>query len=867
MTSILLKLLLWPPGAFLAAQVPAPDVPAKPVLESPAPVAERRTDLNLLGKTNTESGEGRRNENVAITLLDNNALKESNKRLGTTATLVNEFKSEARYYGAEYGNSPTGPMHVGTARKPAAVHGSANWTHGNSIFSARSFFQVGGVRPARDNQFGIRLLVPITARTFLTLDGSRQMQRGFVNGNILVPRSEERSCLSSDPQICALINRWLLAWPTEPPNLGERQLNTNAPQHIDTDNSTLQMDHVLAKGRLTARHTWTTQAVDAFQLVAGQNPDTTTKSHDARLTWSRNLARQSVLEVTAGFGRSRSLLVPEPNAVGPQVVIGTAFEKLGPGSSIPVDRVQNRYRAAVRYARQQGSHALSFGGELARLQMNGREASSNRGNIYFRNDFGRDAIANFRLGLPTRFSYGTGELARGFRRWETHWFAQDTWRATSTLTINYGLRYEPVLGLREVDDLTTVPFDCDCNNLAPNLGVAKRLPGGWGVLRAAYGTQFGEIFAATLQQLRWNQPLFQKIEVQNPFLLDPLRGVAIGGNQRAITFDVPPDLVTPYSHQYNASWELPLGQRGRLQLGYVGTRTWKLLLMYYDNRAGIVPGIAQTTATINDRRPDNRYYDFRRVSNSSRAYFDAAKVTYTLPNWRHLTLESSYWFSKAIDTGASYVNIAAGDDANQGHSQVPDGIAADLRGVSAFDQSHAYLMRLSYAVVAPRGVSRWVHSISKDWRFSGVYLAKSGIPFTVVSGSDAPGYGNVDGVSGDRPNLLDTTILGRTLGDPDTVTRLLPRSAFALIGPFDRRGNLGSNTFRRGGIWNLNAALDRRFVLSGERALTFRAEGVNVFNTPQFAEPNADLSSPAFGQITNTLNDGRTFRFSLRLDF
>jgi hypothetical protein len=160
-----------------------------------------------------------------------------------------------------------------------------------------------------------------------------------------------------------------------------------------------------------------------------------------------------------------------------------------------------------------------------------------------------------------------------------------------------------------------------------------------------------------------------------------------------------------------------------------------------------------------------------------------------------------------------------------------------------------------------------VHSISKDWRFSGVYLAKSGIPFTVVSGSDAPGYGNVDGVSGDRPNLLDTTILGRTLGDPDTVTRLLPRSAFALIGPFESRGNLGSNTFRRGGIWNLNAALDRRFVLSGERALTFRAEGVNVFNTPQFAEPNADLSSPAFGQITNTLNDGRTFRFSLRLDF
>ena len=64
-----------------------------------------------------------------------------------------------------------------------------------------------------------------------------------------------------------------------------------------------------------------------------------------------------------------------------------------------------------------------------------------------------------------------------------------------------------------------------------------------------------------------------------------------------------------------------------------------------------------------------------------------------------------------------------------------------------------------------------------------------------------------------------------------------------------------------------NAGLERRFLLHGERALSFRAEGVNVLNTPQFAEPNPDLSSPAFGQITNTLNDGRTFRFTLRLDF
>ena len=38
-------------------------------------------------------------------------------------------------------------------------------------------------------------------------------------------------------------------------------------------------------------------------------------------------------------------------------------------------------------------------------------------------------------------------------------------------------------------------------------------------------------------------------------------------------------------------------------------------------------------------------------------------------------------------------------------------------------------------------------------------------------------------------------------------------------------------------------------------------------NTPQFAEPGTDLTSPSFAQITNTLNEGRTFQFQLRFRF
>ena len=118
----------------------------------------------------------------------------------------------------------------------------------------------------------------------------------------------------------------------------------------------------------------------------------------------------------------------------------------------------------------------------------------------------------------------------------------------------------------------------------------------------------------------------------------------------------------------------------------------------------------------------------------------------------------------------------------------------------------------------------------------------------------------VDGNGNDRPFLLDPSVLGRTAGHPDESRGVLPRSAFLYMQPTDLAGNLGRNTFRKGGIRNVNAAVSRSWRIVNEHRITFRAESVNLFNTPQFADPGVDLANPNFGQITNTLNDGRAFR-------
>ena len=83
----------------------------------------------------------------------------------------------------------------------------------------------------------------------------------------------------------------------------------------------------------------------------------------------------------------------------------------------------------------------------------------------------------------------------------------------------------------------------------------------------------------------------------------------------------------------------------------------------------------------------------------------------------------------------------------------------------------------------------------------------------------------------------------------------------------EHRGSLGRNTFRKASIANMNAAVSKEWRIGVRREWTtqLRGEAYNLTNTPQFDEPQRNLSSPAFGKITNTLNDGRVFQFSLRL--
>jgi len=854
-------------AAVALGQTNVPKTP-EPKLEAES---EDRTTLNLLGKEDSSTGEAKRNENVSLVLIDNNVLKELNQRMGTTATIVEAFSVERSYFGKEYGGALASSFHLSSA--PArAPHGEVNWSHTNSVFNARSFFQVGPVQPARSNDYGVVFSTKLWSGGSISLNAGQRKLRGMVNGNVLVPAANERTPTTTDPATRIAVLRLLSAYPAQLPNrtdINPRALNLSAPQNINDNRASGTLDQSIGSSdRVTMRYNLTLQHVEAFQLIGGQNPDTDTKNHDARVTWTRSWNSATTSEFSAGFSRIRSLLLPEDTAIDHVYLFQRIIETIGPGSNIPVNRAINTSRLAGRVRHHTGSHSFTFGGELGRKQVNGSDSNDHRGAFQFRRDFGREMSANILAGTPSFYRQSIGSAHRGFRQWAPILFFGDDWKAAANLTVNFGVRYEPGPRPVEVNHLTELPYNCDCNNLAPTFGFAYKLKDKWGLVRGAYAAHYGEIFAVTYTQARFNAPRVINVNIPTPLFTDPLRGVTIDSSYRGDAFRIDPELTTPYSHQYNFNWELrPFGS-WVLDLGYVGSRTHKLFSGWFTNRAQLVAGISPTTGNINARRPDSKYTEVLYIHNPSNGWYDAGKVTLRMPRYFGLNMDTSYWWSKALDQGGDYTNTAYGQDARQNRAPTEFHVLQRMKGWSNFDQPHALMVNVVYETPHVTKGSRAMRRLFGSWQFAAVALWKVGTPFNVETGSDSPGFGNVDGIPDDRPNVVNPAVLGMTVDHPDKSRAQLPKSAFAFPSLSDASGNLGRNTFRKDGIGNVNASLSRTFALhNGTTAVHFRAESLNLTNHAQFEEPGSRLSEENFAQITNTLNDGRAFRFALRLTF
>ena len=287
---------------------------------SPLDIAINEESLERAEEPEMASG-SQRNQNIQVNLIDNQAITESLGRQGGTAFPITEFSAVRGNYAAELGGMGPDPQVV-AADQRNAYHGEIYDSLQNSVFNARTFFQVGPVQPSRRNQYGFRIGGPLGGgdRLSFVLTGEETRESGFVNGNVLVPLPDERTPRASDPAVNAELARWLSAYPDELPNrpeIDKRLLNTNAIQTIRNSGGTFQMDwSPRDSDRVSLRYSINDNFIDSFEFVVGQNPNQRLRPQTLNLGFERLASGNTTFRLGFNYLRRKVHVLVPPGSVG-----------------------------------------------------------------------------------------------------------------------------------------------------------------------------------------------------------------------------------------------------------------------------------------------------------------------------------------------------------------------------------------------------------------------------------------------------------------------------------------------------------------------------------------------------------------------
>jgi hypothetical protein len=233
-----------------------------------------------------------------------------------------------------------------------------------------------------------------------------------------------------------------------------------------------------------------------------------------------------------------------------------------------------------------------------------------------------------------------------------------------------------------------------------------------------------------------------------------------------------------------------------------------------------------------------------------------------------LNLLVAYTWSKLIDNLPNAFTVGGGPDANSGTEQNPFNLR-DARAVSALDRTHVLSTTAVYELPFGRGKRFATEGVASallgGFQLNTVLNAYTGTPLAVFQ-TGANGLS----VGGSRPDAIRDTreaseAVRRTVAANGDVV-WMPSSAYALVNGRFGSAPIRDNRLRGPGFWQLDLGLQREFRIVETLRLQFRAEAFNALNRTQLVNPNQNLNSPTFGQIS-AVHDPRVFQFSLRLAF
>jgi hypothetical protein len=189
--------------------------------------------------------------------------------------------------------------------------------------------------------------------------------------------------------------------------------------------------------------------------------------------------------------------------------------------------------------------------------------------------------------------------------------------------------------------------------------------------------------------------------------------------------------------------------------------------------------------------------------------------------------------------------------------------------------------------------SGWVARLIEGWEVGSIFIVTSGAPLNIAAQNTLYTTGAPD-IVGDFPRkgtvawpLSQGDIFGnffteayRRVPDPACATfatNLMQWCTLNAVADANgtillrnanpgELGTLGLRTIDGPGSWDLSANIQKNILIDESRRLTLRMDANNVFNHPNASNPNLNINSGTFGQITSKTGS-RTIQAQIRLQF
>jgi hypothetical protein len=608
------------------------------------------------------------------------------------------------------------------------------------------------------------------------------------------------------------------------------------------------------------------------------------------------------------FGYDSSLDV----ATGPPFIQVNGYTTVGDPITGPRNTYQNTFDFNGALTWIHGRHEVKFGGGYQRTQINVLQGIATNGFFVFGGFPIDNSFASFLMGDPVFFLQGRGDFSRGIRGNAMNLYAQDTYRVSSRLTLNLGLRYELPFPYTEIHNRqslwvpgrqSTVIPDAPQDLLYPGdagvpagliptfkKGFAPRVGFAWDptgsakwLVTSSYGIFYEPYYTGQggpLQSPISAPPYLQTAQIpqpdfQNPFgpdgppppgtFVSPMTNLTLASN-----------LPLPYAQDWDLNIQRSFGNDFLFEIGYIGTKGTKLPRFVEANPAVYIPG-ESTTDNVDQRRihsgcglgdpeQDCTYASTGLITGNTNSSYNALQASARKRFAHGISFLASYTYSKSIDYASSFnmTGSAARPVAGENDlAQDPFNLAAE-RGRSLFDARHRFVFSYQYALPFWQQSHNWYQYAFGNWQLNGIFTAMSGTPFTVFDSNDYSlqgGAPEISGFSANRPNLV-----GNPNNGPKTTAEWFNTAAFAKVTDPGTFGTAGRNIVQGPGYVSWDFSAFKNFKITESKEVQFRAEFFNLLNHPNYFVPDSDISSRTFGEIQEAQNP-RLIQFALKFLF